>query len=83
LTEFDRTGEVRQRLEARLEQATATIRQLSIAMALMFGVIAALSAYIIAGQLHAPPLGAVASAGATFIAVSTLALVIEKRFNGG
>ncbi|NUK84547.1 hypothetical protein [Streptomyces lunaelactis] len=76
MTEIDRTGEVRQRLEARLEQATATIRRLSIGMALMFGVIGAQSAYIIAGHLHAPPLGAVGSAGATFIAVSTLALVV-------
>ncbi|MGW6979613.1 hypothetical protein ACWGE1_09215 [Streptomyces sp. NPDC054932] len=65
----------------RLEQAQSKIRFLSIAIALLVGVIGGMATGIALRVLEAPALVAVGSGGGAFIAVSTLALVVEARVN--
>ncbi|MCT9141801.1 hypothetical protein [Streptomyces violarus] len=66
---------------ARLEQARRAIRFLSIAVALLVGVVGGMTTGIALSVLAAPALVAVGSGGGAFIGVSTLALVVEARVN--
>ncbi|MFJ6452236.1 hypothetical protein ACIQNV_37170 [Streptomyces hydrogenans] len=66
---------------ARLEQAQSKIRFLSIAVALLVGVVGGMATGIVLRMLDAPALVAVGSAGGAFVAVATLALVVEARMN--
>ncbi|WP_326728828.1 hypothetical protein [Streptomyces phaeochromogenes] len=65
----------------RLEQAERKIRSLSIWIALLIGMVGGLVSGIVARVLDAPMAGAVGAGGGAFIAVSTLALVVEARIN--
>ncbi|MGW5679470.1 hypothetical protein ACWEV4_31065 [Streptomyces sp. NPDC003860] len=65
----------------RLEHAQSKIRFLSIVIALLVGVVGGMIAGIVLRVLEAPTLVAVGSGGGAFIAVSTLALVVEARVN--
>ncbi|MGW2292800.1 hypothetical protein [Streptomyces phaeochromogenes] len=65
----------------RLEQAERKIRSLSIWIALLIGMVGGLVSGIVAWVLDASMAGAVGAGGGAFIAVSTLALVVEARIN--
>lgn len=68
-------------VQQRLNQAQKTIRTLSLVVCLLIGIVSGMGAGVVARVLKASPIEAVGAGGAAFIAVSTLALVVEARAN--
>jgi len=68
-------------VQQRLDQAQKTIRTLSLLVCMLIGVVGGRGAGVVVGVLGASPLEAAGAGGAAFIAVSTLALVVEARAN--
>ncbi|MGW5043043.1 hypothetical protein ACWEQK_33370 [Streptomyces parvulus] len=67
--------------QQRLDDAQKTIRTLSLTLAVMIGVVGGLGTGIVAKVLGVSPIQASAAGGGAFIAVTTLALVVEARIN--
>ncbi|MGW4954808.1 hypothetical protein [Streptomyces parvulus] len=61
--------------------AQKTIRNLSLFLAVLVGVVGGMGTGIVAKVLGASPMEASAAGGGAFIAVTTLAFVVEARVN--
>ncbi|MGW5609363.1 hypothetical protein ACWEWI_25305 [Streptomyces sp. NPDC003753] len=62
-----------------MDRLKATIRALSIVVGVLGGLAGALICYLVVRHLGAAPLGAAASSGGGFIAVSTFIYFIEEK----